>query len=81
MSAFVVSILKGVLLAVFIAVFIFTGIVHARMMRRHLERGSLFSPLQILRSMATRSFPLFILLVFVLAAIVAAMKALDGIVL
>ena len=78
MSVFVVLILRGILLILFVAVFIFALIVHARVMRRHLDQGSLFSPLQNLRAMGTPNFLLFIFLVIILAIIVAAMKALGG---
>jgi hypothetical protein len=77
MSSLVVTILKGILLILFMAIFIFAGIIHARVMRGHLQRGSLFSPRQMLRSMASQNFLLFIFLALVLAAIVAAMKTLE----
>jgi cell division protein FtsX len=78
LSPFINQVLWGVLIILFAGVFIFALIVHGRMMRKHLERGSIFSPLENLRGIGTPNFLLFIFLVIVLGMIVAAMEALKN---
>ena len=77
MSAFAGKILWGTLFVVFGAVLIFGFIVHDRMMRKLLEKGSIFSPSLLFRAMQTRDFYLFILLVCILALIGMAMNVLK----
>jgi hypothetical protein len=77
MSVFADKALWGILIVLFGAVFIFTSIVHTRMMRKLLEMGSIFSPTLLFRAMETRDFYLFILLVCIGAGIVLAMQALK----
>jgi hypothetical protein len=48
------------------------------MMRKIRKNGSLFSPLQIPRAMATRDFYLFMFLVMILGLSVMAMQGLKG---
>jgi uncharacterized membrane protein YecN with MAPEG domain len=77
MSAFADTVLWGILIFLFGAVLIFGLIVHARMMRKLQEKGSIFSPSLIFGAMRTRDFYLFIILVCILALIGVAMQFLK----
>jgi hypothetical protein len=77
MSLIAGEVLWGTLIVLFGAVFIFTSIVHSRMMRKLLEKGSIFSPSLLFRAMGTRDFYLFIVMVCILALLGVAMKALK----
>lgn len=77
MSFFASEALWGILIVLFGAVLIFGLIVHDRMMRKLLEKGSIFSPSLLLRAMGTRDFYLFIVLVCILAIIGVAMNFLK----
>jgi hypothetical protein len=72
------KVLWGVLIVLFGAVLIFGLIVHTRMMRKLLEKGSIFSPSLLFRAMGTRDFYLVIVLVCILALIGVAMQALKA---
>ena len=77
MSVFAGEALWGTLIVLFGAVLIFGLIVHTRMMRKLLEKGSIFSPSLLFKAMGTRDFYLFIVLVCILALIGVTMKALK----
>jgi hypothetical protein len=77
MSVIASKVLWGILIVLFFTVFIFTGIVHARSMRKLLEKSSIFSTSLLFRAMGTRDFYLFILLVCILALIFVAMLTLK----
>lgn len=78
MSIFAGKALWGILIVLFGAVMIFALIVHTRMMRNLLERGSIFSPSLLFRAMGTRDFYLFILLVCIGVLTGFAMQALKS---
>jgi hypothetical protein len=78
MSVFAGKALWGILFVLFGAVLISGFIVHDRMMRKLLEKGSIFSPSLLFRAMGTRDFYLFIVLVCILALIGVAMQALKN---
>lgn len=69
--------LWAILIILFIVVFIFTGIVHNRQMRKLLEKGSIFSPTAPIRALGLRDTYLFIVLVLCLMLIVMAMGILK----
>ncbi len=77
MSIFASELLWVTLIVLFGAVLIFGLIVHARMMRKLLEKGSIFSPSLLFRAMGTRDFYLFILLVCIGVLVGVAMHALK----
>jgi|HubBroStandDraft_2_1064218.scaffolds.fasta_scaffold2488085_1 hypothetical protein len=77
LSPFISKVLWGVLIVLFGVVMIFVFIIHNRMMRKPLMNDSRFSRFLNLRSLGTRDFYLFILLICIGALIVMAMRLLK----
>jgi hypothetical protein len=76
LSTFVEA-LRGVLIVLFFAGIIFASILNTRMMRKLLERSSIFSPNLIFRAMGTREFYLLVVLVCVLTLLGLMIKVLT----